>query len=84
MQPLLRNTFPRNRLEYNNKRCFLHGLCQGVINGTSLEVSQWGGCQRGCYIRTTIASVQLENKINSCESQGLVAKMNLLVVNCQS
>jgi hypothetical protein len=34
--------FPRERLNYNNEeRCFLRGPCQGVINGTSLEFSQW-------------------------------------------
>jgi hypothetical protein len=36
-----RNMFPRKRLNCNKeKRCFLRGPCQGVINGTSLEFGQ--------------------------------------------
>jgi hypothetical protein len=40
--------------------------------------------QRGCYIRTITASVQLENKILVVGLKGLVAKTNCLAVNRQS
>jgi hypothetical protein len=34
--------FPRQRFNYNNEnRCFLSGPCQGIINETSLEFSQY-------------------------------------------
>jgi hypothetical protein len=34
--------------------------------------------QRGCYIRTIIASVQLENKITGRESQGVCRQDKLI------
>jgi hypothetical protein len=34
------NTFPQQQLKYDSEWCSLCSLCQGVINGTSLEFSQ--------------------------------------------
>jgi hypothetical protein len=38
--------FPRQRLNYNNdERCFLRVPRRGIINGTSLEFSQFVRCK---------------------------------------
>jgi hypothetical protein len=47
----------------------------GLMNDCYGEAQQQL-CQRGCYIRTISASVQLENKITVMNLKGLVAKTN--------
>jgi hypothetical protein len=44
-----------------------------------LQTTDTSSSQRGCYIRTMAASVQLENKITGRESQGACRQAQLIV-----